>query len=819
MNKITYTKNAIILITALFISFTSFSQVTLEKEVKITDLGLHFDGSKVASNATNKGDSAPYDFFFGRNISAHGDCIKTYENYVFMTWYRGGKSDRHVMLTRYNTTTGTMATIEFPHRHTGYQNRYWIGESHNTIAVGVSPLDGTIHLLYDMHAYSSSRPSDGSLADDYFRYSYSVANAASLSDEQFTLDKFVENDNGGYKHLRLTGTVSQSEFIALTYPQFFLNDLGDLFMYMREGGNNNGMYKFSKYNATTGTWGNFVDFNSLNARNQPGITYNWGLYGDIKYVNGKIRIGFQRRSQNNDDKYQYQNGIYYAYSDNQDGVGGWKNYKGESFTTPLFDADLIKVIEPGDYVATTQKDKVHIVGSFDWTVTENEDVHIISRVKDNQFNKTKYLHTYKPSDSKEFITTEKSTAGSFYTSGSNVYVVGLSNGRVFVDKALGGTDDFERVYTATTGRRYDHGVVHINNGKAYYYLMEDKSGNAQPLYLQIIDLDIDTSPFRISLKSPNEGDVFGLDKTIEIAANAFNSEGAISKVVFTINDLVINEDVSAPYSTNWETTEEGTYRIKAIAYDENDNTKSSSERTISVRIKDPLDLSGEFYRLRNVETGKYLKASSTESSLSLSNYIEDSDELKFQFVSTTLNGKVYYSIDPKTKGVLRATGSNFSTKYAVVTSGREPPNADSDKVWTAHFDEKDNAYRFEARDSGRFLYSELDESLSNNLAETGDNRSKWILESGVLSVKDNNLVLPSINVFPNPTNGDFAIILKGFNNAKIIINDLLGKIVYERITSEANLLIENNGNFKPGLYLVRVIGNHKNVLNTKLIVK
>jgi len=59
------------------------------------------------------------------------------------------------MLTRYNTVTGTMATIEFPHTHTGFQNKWWLGESHNTIAVGISPLNGTIHLLYDMHAYSS----------------------------------------------------------------------------------------------------------------------------------------------------------------------------------------------------------------------------------------------------------------------------------------------------------------------------------------------------------------------------------------------------------------------------------------------------------------------------------------------------------------------------------------------------------------------------------------------------------------------------------------------------------------------------------------
>ncbi len=500
MKKTTYKSiifNSVFLLTAMI----SFSQVIFEKEVKITDIGLHFNGSKVTSGAkfnADDGNTGSYDYYFGKNISAHGDCIKTYGDYVFMTWYRGGESDRHVMLTRYNTITGTSVDIEFPHRHTGYQNKYWIGESHNTIAIEVSPIDGTIHMLYDMHAYSRTRPSDGSLSNDYFRYTYSIKNAASLSDNEFTLDKFVKNSNGGYKHLSLNGGRSgfpdeeYSKYSSLTYPQFFLNDAGDVFMYMREGGNNNGAYKFSKYDANTSTWSNFTHFNVLNAKNQAGIDYNWGLYGNMKYVNGKMRVGFQRRSSNNDDKYLYQNGVYYAYSDDQTGATGWKNHKGEDFTLPLYDADFVKVMEPGDYVQTTQEDKVYIVGGFDWTVTSNEDVHIISEVKDNENNITKSLHTYKPAGATDFITSEDFSGGSsIYTSGENVYIIGLnSSNRIYVEKAEGGTNSFSRVYEATSGRTFDHGRVHIANGKLYYYLMEKKSGNAQPLYLQIIDLDI-----------------------------------------------------------------------------------------------------------------------------------------------------------------------------------------------------------------------------------------------------------------------------------------------------------------------------------------
>lgn len=546
-----YTLSSILCLIFLF-SFSAQSQVTFEKEIKITDLGLHFDGSKVGSGVSNTGDNAPYDFFFGRNISAHGDAIKSFGDFVFMTWYRGPKADRHLMLSRYNKLTGVVATIEFPHRHTGYQNRYWIGESHNTIAVGISPKDGTIHLLYDMHAYSASRPSDGSLANDYFRYSYSVPNAATVADSEFTLDKFVKDNgvDGDYKHLRTPGSVAQSEFVALTYPSFFLNNEGDLLFFMREGGNNNGMYKFSKYDAATGTWGNFIDFNRLNAKSQSGITYNWGLYGDIKYVDGKIRIGFQRRSSNNNDKYEYQNGIYYAYSDDPSGATGWKNYKGEPFDLPLWDADFIKVMEPGDYVSTTQANKVHIVGNFDWTVTDNGDVHFISRVKDNENNVTKFLHTYQPSGTGDFITSEDFSGGSaLYTYGNDVFLIGLNNGRVFIDKTAGGTNNFQRVYQVTSGKTFDHGVLHINNGKVYYYLMENKSGNAQPLYLQIIDLGIvpqdPKSASNFTIQSVGETCVDKKNGKLIINGHASHDyTTTINNVTYNFNSNLIVENLS-----------------------------------------------------------------------------------------------------------------------------------------------------------------------------------------------------------------------------------------------------------------------------------
>ncbi|WP_298338719.1 Ig-like domain-containing protein [uncultured Algibacter sp.] len=789
------------------------AQVVLENEIKITDFGLHFNGSKVGNSSGDNGTTTTYDYVFGRNISAHGDCIKTYGDYVFMTWYRGGKTDRHVMLTRYNTVTGSMATIEFPHRHTGFQNRWWLGESHNAIAIGVSPLNGTIHLLYDMHAYSASRPSDGSLANDYFRYSYSLANVASLPDDEFTLDKFVPNNSGGYKHLRLTGSVSQNEFIALTYPNFFLNDAGDLFMWMREGGNNNGMYKFSKYDANTSTWSNFIDFNALNARNQPGITYNWGLYGDIKYVNGKMRIGFQRRSQNNSDKYQYQNGVYYAYSDDQSGATNWKNHQGQNFNTPLYDADFIKVMEPGDYVQGTNTNALSIVAGFDWTVTENEDVHIISRVRDNQFGVTKNLHTYKPAGATEFITSEDfSGASSIYTSGNDVFIIGLSGGRVFVEKAIGGTNDFTRVYQASSGRTFDHGRVYVSNGKLYYYLMENASGSAQPLYLQIIDLGIIQEPFRVSLTSPSNGESFDIGETIQISADAVDENGSISKVEFWINGSYFGEDNTLPYSIDWTPTNEADYTLQAIAYNASNETTSSTQITVGFSDFDPADLTGDIYKIKNFVSGKYLYSVGSDVVESDSGDNNASGDKEWEFIKVG----DFYNIESKRsdRGVLRAAGNPVGD---IINTGFAAPNGDTDKQFTVVYNSSDETYQFRTRNGSRFLYHNVNGIIEH--VNASDDRSKWIVESSTLSVQNLDVNPFSAKIFPNPANHNFTVLLNGVNKADIVINDMLGKVVYQNTMDSNKIEIQNNGRFKSGLYLLKVIDNNQRVFHSKLVIE
>ncbi|MFA0344043.1 BNR-4 repeat-containing protein [Vibrio sp. 10N.222.54.C3] len=512
-------------VTALtFLISSSFANanIHLEEQVKVSDIGLFFDGEKVANNAENTG-PGQYDYLFGQQISAHGDAIKVYKDYVFVTWYRGGKYNRHVMLSRYNRATGKVKSIEFPHTHTGFQNQWWIGESHNTIAVAISPVDESIHLLYDMHAYSNSKPSDGSLSQDYFRYSFSMNNAASVPDSEFNLSLFEQNDDGGYKHLTLTGEVDHDTFSGLTYPKFFQNTLGELLVYMRKGGNNNGGYQFAKYKADENRWSDFQPFNVINAKSY-GEEYNWGVYGSMKFVDGKLRVGFQRRSGNNNDKYVYQNGFYYAYSDDPSGATQWKDHRGNAFSIPLAESDKIKISEPGDLVSQTAPNSVYIVHGFDWTVSDAGDVHFIGAVKTTDNSERVKVHTYKKSGDEDFTTTtDFAGADKIYTSGNRIYIIGLnSQGRPFIEMAKSGTNDFTRVYEAKDGPNFRHGVVHVENDKVYYYLQERGESDKLPLYVQIIDLELDpTAPEGFEFASV-ENQPIRIDTPVDIA---FGSNG------------------------------------------------------------------------------------------------------------------------------------------------------------------------------------------------------------------------------------------------------------------------------------------------------
>lgn len=196
----------------------------------------------------------------------------------------------------------------------------------------------------------------------------------------------------------------------------------------------------------------------------------------------------------------------------------------------------------------------------------------------------------------------------------------------------------------------------------------------------------------------------------------------------------------------------------------------------------------------------------------------------WEFYKTIKEGNEFFNIDSKENGILRATGANFSGgANLVVSTGKSPTAQDSDKIWTVHYDEANQTYRFEAGKSGRFLYYDADGKVYNQDVLESNGRSLWRLvsTSQVLSTLDDVSTVSNINVFPNPAKGAFNITLNNLGESEVQILDMLGKQIFKTITSLDNLEIVRGQKFNSGIYFVKVVsvGNNSKAYYKKIILE
>lgn len=77
------------------------------------------------------------------------------------------------------------------------------------------------------------------------------------------------------------------------------------------------------------------------------------------------------------------------------------------------------------------------------------------------------------------------------------------------------------------------------------------------------------TPPTISMTSPLGGIVLVAPATINIAADATDEDGTVQKVEFYVDGILVNEDVTAPFSYEHELEMEGSYSLYAKAFDDN----------------------------------------------------------------------------------------------------------------------------------------------------------------------------------------------------------------------------------------------------------
>ena len=229
------------------------------------------------------------------------------------------------------------------------------------------------------------------------------------------------------------------------------------------------------------------------------------------------------------------------------------------------------------------------------------------------------------------------------------------------------------------------------------------------------------------------------------------------------------------------------------------------------------DVDKKIYNLKNVATGKYL----TDAGQS-AQPVKMSDTGASQNTHWTLvKSGDFFNIDSETFGILRGPGENSSAgAYVVLSTGKSSPANDNDKVWTIHYNDSDDTYRFESKTSGRFLYHEENGNVTHIKVSETDIRSKWkavLVES--LGLTGSELNLLSVKVYPNPVDDKFIITLDGFINPRVKISNVLGKVVYQTNTVKEKIELSKLDGFTSGVYLIQVVGENGLKANRKLLVK
>lgn len=228
------------------------------------------------------------------------------------------------------------------------------------------------------------------------------------------------------------------------------------------------------------------------------------------------------------------------------------------------------------------------------------------------------------------------------------------------------------------------------------------------------------------------------------------------------------------------------------------------------------DLTGAWYKIKNLETGRYLRAIGGDAIIAAS--VNSGVDKEWEFIKV---GN-YYNIDSKTSGdgngILRATNNT------IIGTKRSAPLEDRDKVWTINpVSSPKGSFRIELKDSERYLYNETsngNKDISLN-TKVGD-RSKWLLErtssakQARISEKLNTETL--VTIFPNPTNNKFNIKVKGNDLLNVKIISMLGKVIYSNTITNGSIELSKTNGFESGLYIIQVSGDTIDTFTKKLFV-
>lgn len=503
--------------------------IELLESSEVAEDGLYFTGSQGEG------------YQFGRRITPHGDCIDVVGGFQFVTWYKGGMDQRNLMLSRRRDEPGAeWVHLQFPHRHIGYQQDTTIGDSHNVAVIGVSTADSTIHLIYDIHSYSAA-----TYGDNHFNYSVSLPGTAFLPDDEFNLGLFQP------KRTFLRPGVN---YERTTYPSIRRAQDGSLSARFRIGGSGNGDIVYALYR--NGEWSD----NQLLSDGSIDLPFRHNAYGTGgRFLNGKFHACFQIRYATNSvlrDSFDLNRGLYWAYAVPPYGPNDWRTTNGEPLSIPFGHPDALEIGTPSVTYGTADRPRSTIYPKF--TETENGAMHAIVRVDNTN------VHYWKNAADDSFSSASggmiMTPNGVMVAYNDYVVVVDRRSDRMLIRAAPEGTNDWTTILEETTGPEFRHFNGVLRGDKLYLYLMEEGSGDAQPLRLNVYQLSGGTTSTETPVEVENKLHVFPNPTTGQLMIPSVRVGAEYA--VFDLQGRVILKGIMSDNVLDVSVLKRGTYLVQ-----------------------------------------------------------------------------------------------------------------------------------------------------------------------------------------------------------------------------------------------------------------
>lgn len=429
----------IILVFLVFTSIFSnriYSQVTLLESSKVTEEALYFW----------KADD-PKPFHYGRSINPHGNCMKVSNGYVFFTWYRGGWADRTLMISRKKIGESNWVHVALPPKMGLVGGK---GDTHLTTNVGISPIDGTVHLMFDHH-------------NSDLKYIRSKKNIAYASDSEFIAANFLPQQNYLIPGKKVKG---------VTYPDLFNNDKGEMYFERRLGAAVGGDIIMTYYNGNT--WSPEVKIIQGRGSQVSQGERNFA-YGSAKFINGKFYYVYSPRWAESPTRLN--EGVYVME------LGERMNDKattvdGKSYNLPVIDHSPFLIADP-----RSVPDKAGWAGSPQLAISPKNDIYLYQKPKGtNAYNYLRKNGELEFSEARN-----KGSLGIFY--GKRMYKFNLSGGNFVVTSALAGTYDWREDFRTNIGITANKSITRMKDGVIAVVFSEHKNSAEVPIHCYVFQLE------------------------------------------------------------------------------------------------------------------------------------------------------------------------------------------------------------------------------------------------------------------------------------------------------------------------------------------